>query len=73
MIRNGDVFVAPRARRLGHFFKRRAAVGFGGVHVEIAADIRELDQLRQAALRRGFDLAGVFAQLRRNPREAQLS
>ena len=67
MIGDGDVFVAQRAGGLGHFFERGAAVGFGGVHVEIAADVGELDQLGQAAFERGFDLAAVFAQLRRNP------
>ena len=71
MIRDGDVFVAALARGRGHFFERRAAVGLGGVHVQIAADLRKLHQLRQAVLGGGFDLAPIFAQLRRNPGEAR--
>ena len=71
MIGDGDVLVAQRAGGLGHFFERGAAVGFGGVHVQVAADVGELDQLGQAAFERGFDFAAVFAQLRRNPGQAE--
>ena len=48
MVRDGDVFVAALARGRGHLFQRGAAVGLGGVHVDIAADVRQLHQLGQA-------------------------
>ena len=73
MVRDGDVFVAQRAGRFGHLFERGAAVGLGGVHVQIAADIGELDQLRQAVFQRRFNLAAVFAQFGRNPGEPELA
>ena len=71
MIGDRDVFVAQRVRGLGHFFERRAAVGFGGVHVQIATDVGQFDQLRQTAFERGLDLAAIFAQFRRNPRQGR--
>ena len=71
MIRDGDVLVAQRARRFGHFFERGAAVGGGGVHVEVAANVALLHQLRQRMRLGQFDFAVVLAQLGRNPVEAQ--
>ena len=71
VVGDGDVLVAQRARRFGHLFERRAAVGLGGVHVQVAADVFQFHQLRQAALGRGFDFAAVLAQLRRNPGQPQ--
>ena len=50
MIRDRDIFVAQLARGLGHLFERCAAVGFRGVHVQVAADIGELQQLGQPVL-----------------------
>ena len=71
MIGDGDVFVAALAGGRGHFFERRAAVALGGVHVDIAADVRQFDQLGQAIFGGALDFAQVFAQLRRNPAQAQ--
>ncbi len=71
MIGDGDVFVTHVLRRLGHLLQRRPAIGFGGVHVDVAADVFELDQRGDAAFRGGLDFAGVFAQLGRNPGEAE--
>ncbi len=67
MIGNSDVFVAQRARRFGHLFQRRAAIGLGGMHVQIAANVGKLDQLGQAASERSLDFAAILAQLGRNP------
>ena len=41
------------------------------MHVEIAANVPQFHQFGQAAFRGGFDLAAVFAQLGRNPRQTQ--
>ena len=71
MIGDGDVFVAALARGFGHFFERGAAVGLGGVHVHVAADLAQFDQFGQAAFGGGSISPQVFAQLRRNPGQAQ--
>ena len=61
MIGDRDVFVAALARGLGHLFERRPAVGFGGVHVQIAADLRLLDQLRQLARSAAASISPEFS------------
>ena len=45
-------------------------VGGLGVGMEVALEVGEFHQLREFAGARGFDLAAVFAQLGRNPRQA---
>ena len=40
-----DVLVAPLASGLGHLLDREAPVGGDGVHVEVATDVRQLDEL----------------------------
>ena len=72
VVRDGDVFVAQGAGGFGHFLQRGAAVGFGGVHMQVAADVGKLHQFREASFESRLNLAAVFAQLRRNPCEAQL-
>ena len=59
-----QVGVAAVAAGLGHLLERVAAVGEGGVGVEVAADVADLDQLRQLALARRLQLAAALAQLR---------
>ena len=71
MIGDGDIFVAARAAGFGHFFQRRAAVGLGGVHVQVAANVRLAPPVSEASLGRRFHLAPVFAQFRRNPGKAE--
>ena len=66
-----DVLVAALARRLGHLLDRGVAVGGGGVHVQVAADVAQLDQLRQLALAGCGQLAAVLAQLGRDPLHAE--
>ena len=58
------VGVAALAAGLGHLLERVAAVGEGRVGVEVAADVAELDQVRQLALARRLQLAPPLAQLR---------
>jgi hypothetical protein len=48
------------------------AVGGGGVHLEVAADVGELDEVRETMLLGGFDLAGHFAQFGGDVIEAEL-
>ncbi len=57
--------------RLGHFFQRRATVALSRVHMQVAANVAQFDQLRQRPCLRRFDLALVLAQLRRNPFQPQ--
>ena len=45
-----EVLVAALARRERHLLDRVAPVGGGRVAVQVAADVAELDQLRQRAL-----------------------
>ena len=47
------------------------AVGLGGVHVQVAAQIGALDQARQRVRCGRLDLAAHLAQLRRNPRRGR--
>ena len=47
-------------------------VARGCVHLQVAANVREIDEVGQAMLGSCVDFAGVFAQLRRNEIEAQL-
>jgi hypothetical protein len=48
------------------------AVAGGGVHLQVAAHVGNLHEVRQAMFLRGFDFAGVFAQLGRNEIEFEL-
>ena len=42
---------------LGHFFDGVAAVGFDGVHVDVALDISLRDERGQSVFFRGIDFA----------------
>ncbi len=57
--------------RGGHLIERMVAVGFRGVIMEDAAQVGELDELRQFARFGGVDLAVALAELRRDPRQAE--
>ena len=58
-----QVGVAALARRLGHLLERVAPVRERRVAVQVAAQVADLDQLRQLAGRRRGDLAAALAQL----------
>ena len=58
------VGVAALAAGLGHLLERVATVGEGRVGVQVAADVVELDQVRQLAFARRLQLAAALAQLR---------
>src|SRR5438477_113709 len=72
VIGDRDVLVAERAGGLGHLVDGALAVGGRGVHLEIAADVRELHEARQSTLAGQGDFPAGFAQLRRYPVEAEL-
>ncbi len=65
------VGVAARAHRAHHLLDGVAAVGAVGVHVEVGNQVLLLDQLRQRVVPRQPDLALGFAQLGRNPIQAE--
>lgn len=69
VVRDRDVLVATRDARLDHLAERVLAVGRVRVHVEVSADLTELDELRQLPVASGLHLAAVFAQLRRDERK----
>ena len=71
VIRDGDVLEAARARGRSHRRDVLLAVGLGRVHVQVAAQVRAVDQTWKLPGGGGVDLAPVFAKLRRNPRQAQ--
>ena len=58
------VGVAALASRRRHLLQRVAAVGEGGVGVQVAADVAEGDQVGQLAFARRLQLAAPLAQLR---------
>src|SRR5689334_20883005 len=64
MVGDREVRVAPGPGGLGHLLERVVPVGEGGVGVEVAADVAELDQLRQLALAGSAELSATLAELR---------
>ena len=71
VIGNGQVLQPRVARRHRHRLDVFAAVGFGRVRVNVAANVFERDEVRQRALFGGFDLAAPFAQLGRDLRQTE--
>src|SRR5690606_10284561 len=67
VVGDGHVPVAPSLAGARHGFDRVLAIAPGGVHLEVAADVAELEELRQPALLRGLDLAAILPQLGRDP------
>src|ERR1700689_5454826 len=67
----GHVFVAACLGGLGHFFDGVAAVGFHGVHVDVALNIFLRNQLGQRVFFGRVDLAEIFANLGRDVVEIQ--
>src|ERR1700733_4330439 len=72
MIRDGHILVAARLGGLGHFLNGVAAVGFDGMHVHVALNLRLRDQHGQSMVASQIDLAEIFAHLGRNVVEIQL-
>ena len=67
VVGHGEVLVAARHTALEHLLDGLFAVGPGGVHLEVAADVLERDELRQLPGERRLDLTPVLAQLRSDP------
>ena len=62
------MYSSPRARAASTISSQRGfAVGGRGVHVQVAAQVVQLDQLGQLAFGGPLEFAPRFAQLRRNP------
>jgi hypothetical protein len=64
VIGDRDVLVAELLCCLRHLLQRIPSIAVGRVHLEIAADLSQLQQLRQCAGACGVDLAARLAQLR---------
>ena len=71
MVGDRDVLVAQRASRLDHLGEGGLAVARVGVHLQVAADVFERDELRERVRLGERDLTAVLAQLRRNPVETE--
>ena len=71
VVGDGDVVVAAGDAGLGHFADGVFAVGGVRVHVHVAANVLLLDEAGQAMLFGRLDFAVVFAQLGRNPVQAE--
>ena len=65
------VGVAAPPGVVGHDLDRKVAVGPVGVAVQVAAQVGQVDELRQAAGQGSLDLAAVLAQLRDDERQAE--
>ncbi len=63
VVGDGDVSEAAGDGGFGHLADGVAAVGGVGVHVEVAADVGEGDEVGESVGCCGFDLAAVFAEL----------
>ena len=72
MVGEGDVFVAQIARSFAHLLDGVLAVGGGGVHLQVAANVGKFYEVRKFVLFRRFDLAGHFAEFRLDVVEAEL-
>ena len=70
MIADCEILVAELLRRQGHLLDRVASVTGGAVYVEVAADVRHRDELRE--VRVGLELVAILAQLRRYPGQVKL-
>ena len=71
VVGDGDVGQAASESGFGHLADGVAAVGGVGVHVEVAADVGERDEVRESVGGGGFEFAGVFAQLGRDVVEVE--
>ena len=72
MVGDANVFVAHVPCRIGKLFDLTVAVGGNGVHVEVAFDIGEFNQLGEVMVLCRLNLAPVFAQHRDDIVEAEL-
>src|SRR5579875_255065 len=70
MVGEGDVGVAAFLRALHHLLQGGPAIGGSGVHVQIAAQVVQLQQLGKPALRGQLEYAAGLTQLGRDPRQA---
>ena len=71
MVSDGEVFVASGECGFGHFADGVAAIGFDGVHVDVAADVGLGDEVREGVGEGGFEFAGVFSEFGRDPVQAE--
>src|SRR5215469_14635980 len=72
MVGEGDVFVAEFAGGFGHLFDGMFAVGGSRVHLKVAANVGEGDELGEFFVFGGFDFAGHFAEFGFDVGEFQL-
>jgi len=70
MVGDRDVSQSAVDRRPHHGAERVLAVGGGGVHVQVAANVVERDQLRQRATFRAGNLVARLAEFGRDPGQA---
>src|SRR2546422_428909 len=71
MIRDGDVLVTTLARGFDHFLRRVLSIAPSRVHVKIALNVRQLDDVWKLARGRRLHFSLVFTQDGRNERQAE--
>src|SRR6185312_2830628 len=71
VVGDGDVLIASGDGRFGHLADGVAAIGGGGVHVDVAADVGLLDESGNGSSFSSFDFAVVLAEFGGNPLEAE--
>ena len=71
VVAEDEVLVAEGDGGLGHALYGPLAVGVVRVDVQVAPDVRDLDEVRELALLGGLDLPGVLPELRRDVRRGR--
>ena len=66
VVGDGDVTAAAGNGGFCHFTNGAGAVGLGGVHMHVAVQVGEGDELRESVVCCSFELTAVFTQLRGN-------
>ncbi len=66
MVGDGDIGIAHLFRLAGHLQDGVFSVGGGGVHLQVPADVRKLDQPGEGSFFRGLDFPPVFPEFRRD-------
>ena len=71
VVGDGNVAATAEYGGFGHFADGAGAVRLGGVHVDVAVEVGEGDELREGVSGGGLEFAAVFAELGRNVVEVE--
>ena len=71
VVGDGDVAAAAEDGGFSHLADGAGAVGLGGVHVGVAVEVGEGDELRKRVGGGGFEFATIFAEFGRDVVEVE--